>query len=271
VPKGADAAFRATYAELYDQHLVPLLFAPYARYLADRVKAHKPRSILETAAGTGILSQALVQTLPADVAITATDLNQPMIDRARTKSVGTRITWQQADAMQLPFPHETFDLVVCQFGVMFFPDKQASFREIARVLTPRGRYLFAVWDDWKRMPDAPLAIAADVVAAMLKCDPASLVNPAYHDETTIRHDLAAAQFQQIKVERVMLPAAAASAREAALATVHGSLIRTVIETQHPGRLGEATNSVERATEAKFGKGAVTGWTSALIVTAERNE
>jgi SAM-dependent methyltransferase len=173
--------------------------------------------------------------------------------------------------MQLPFPNESFELIVCQFGVMFFPDKQASFREAARVLTPRGRYLFAVWDDWKRMPDAPLAIAADVVAAMLGCDPASLVNPAYYDETTLREDLAAAQFRQIKVERVTRPAAAASAREAALATVHGSLIRTVIETRHPGRLDEATNAVERALEAKFGKGAVAGWTSALIVAAERNE
>jgi SAM-dependent methyltransferase len=271
LPDDADAAFRATYAELYDRHLVPLQFAPYARYLADRAKAHKPRNVLETAAGTGILSQALVQALPAEAAITATDLNQPMIDRARAKSAGSRITWQQADAMQLPFPNESFDLIVCQFGVMFFPDKQASFREAARVLTPRGQYLFAVWDDWKKMPDAPLAIAADVVAAILGCDPASLVNPGYHDETTLRQDLAAAQFQQIEVERVMLPAAAASAREAALATVHGSLIRTVIETEHPGLLDEATIAVEGALRAKFGQGVVAGRTRALIVTAERNQ
>jgi ubiquinone/menaquinone biosynthesis C-methylase UbiE len=139
LPEDADAAFRATYAELYDRHLVPLQFAPYAGYLADRAKAHKPRSVLETAAGTGILSQALVEALPAEVAITVTDLNQPMIDRARAKSAGPRIAWRQADAMQLPFPNESFDLIVCQFGVMFFPDKQASFREAARVLAPRGR------------------------------------------------------------------------------------------------------------------------------------
>ena len=117
LPENGDAAFRATYAELYDRYLVPLLFAPYAGYLADRVQAHKPHSVLETAAGTGILSQALVQALPAEVAITATDLNQPMIDRARAKSAGSRITWQQADAMQLPFPNESFELMVCQFGV----------------------------------------------------------------------------------------------------------------------------------------------------------
>jgi ubiquinone/menaquinone biosynthesis C-methylase UbiE len=105
---------------LYDQHLVPLLFAPYAGYLADRVKTHKPRSVLETAAGTGVLSQALVQALPVEVAITATDLNQPMINRARAKSAKPRITWQQADPMQLPFPNESFELIVCPFGVMFF-------------------------------------------------------------------------------------------------------------------------------------------------------
>jgi SAM-dependent methyltransferase len=269
LPENRDAAFRATYAELYDRYLVPLLFAPYAEYLADRIKAHKPRSVLETAAGTGILTRALVRALPAEVAITATDLNQPMIDRARFKSAGTRITWQQADAMQLPFPNESFELTVCQFGVMFFPDKQASFQEAARVLTPRGRYFFAVWDDWKKMPDAPLAIAADTVAGMLECDPASLVNPGYHNEATIRQDLAAAQFQQIRVESVTRPAAAATAREAALATVHGSLIRTVIEAQHPGRLEEATNAAERALEAKFGTGPVAGRTSALIVSADK--
>jgi SAM-dependent methyltransferase len=112
-----------------------------------------------------------------------------MIDRARAKSAGTRITWQQAKPYSRLSPNESFELIVCQFDVMFFPDKQASFREAARVLTPRGRYLFAVWDDWKRMSEAPLAVATNVVAAMLGCDPASLVNPAYHDETTLREGL----------------------------------------------------------------------------------
>ena len=142
MPDDEEGAFKATYAELYDRHLVPLLFAPYAEYLAARVNALKPRSVLETAAGTGILTHALEQILPAEVIITATDLNQPMIDHARAKFPGTRITWRQADAMQLPFPNGSFDLIVCQFGVMFFPDKRASFREAARILTPRGPVSF---------------------------------------------------------------------------------------------------------------------------------
>ena len=160
--------------------------------------------------------------------------------------------------MLLPFPNESFELIVCQFGVMFFPDKRASFQEAARVLTRRGRHVFAVWNDWKKMRDAPLAFAAETVAAMLDCDPASLVSPGYHDETTLRQDLAAAQFQHIRIERIMRPATAATARDAAVATVHGSLIRTVIETRYRGRLEAATNAVERALAAKFGMGPVSG-------------
>jgi len=260
-------AFKTTYADLYDRHLVPLLFAPYAEVLAARAKLLGPRAILETAAGTGIATRELARILPG-VPVTATDLNQPMIDRAKLNSGLPNVTWQRADAMQLPFPDASFDLIVCQFGVMFFPDKHASFQEASRVLQHGGKYLFVVWDDWKNMTHAPLAIAAEVVGRMLKCDPASLVNPPYHDADVIRADLAAAKFQRIDIERITQPATAASAREAAMATVHGSLIKTVIETTDAGRLEEATNAVERALQAKFGTGPVAGATNALMVVAE---
>jgi ubiquinone/menaquinone biosynthesis C-methylase UbiE len=261
-------AFKTTYAELYDRHLVPLQFAPYAEVLAGRSKVLGPRAILETAAGTGIATRELARILPG-VPIIATDLNQPMIDRAEAKPGMANVTWQCADAMKLPFPDASFDLLVCQFGVMFFPDKQASFREALRILQHGGKYIFVVWDDWKKMTHAPLAIAADVVGEMLKCDPALLVNPPYHDEDIIRADLIAAKFQRIDIERITQPATAASAREAAIATVHGSLISTVIETADAGRLGEATGAVERALQLKFGTGPVVGATNALMVVAEK--
>jgi SAM-dependent methyltransferase len=228
-------AFKTTYAELYDHHLVPLQFAPYAEVLAARSKVLGPRAILETAAGTGIATRELARIL-SGVTIIATDLNQPMIDRAKAKPGMPNVTWQCADAMKLPFPDASFDLLICQFGVMFFPDKQASFREASRVLQHGGKYIFIVWDDWKKMTHAPLAIAAEVVGEMLRCDPALLVNPPYHDEDTIRADLIAAKFQRIDIEHITQPATAASAREAAIATVHGSLIRTVIEKTDAGRL-----------------------------------
>ena len=119
------------------------------------------------------------------------------------------------------------------------------------------------------MPAAPLAIAADVVGEMLGCDPSILVNPPYHDENTIRADLTSAGFQRITIERITRPAEAASAREAAIATVHGSLIRTVIELTVPERFAEATDAVERAMRARFGDGHIAGSTVALMVTAEK--
>src|SRR5262249_2990545 len=148
------AAFGTTYAELYDRYLVPMLFAPYAEVVARRAANLHPQTVLETAAGTGIATQSLAKTLPG-ASITATDLNQPMIEQGTAKADFRNVTWQQADAMKLPFADASFDLVVCQFGVMFFPDKQIAFREARRVLRPEGHWLFVVWDDWKRMPTAP--------------------------------------------------------------------------------------------------------------------
>jgi len=259
-------AFGTTYAELYDRYLVPMLFAPYAEFVARRAANLHPDTVLETAAGTGIATQSLATMLPG-ASITATDLNQPMIDQAKAKADFRNVTWQQADAMNLSVADGCFDLVVCQFGVMFFPDKQIAFREARRVLRPEGNLLFVVWEDWKLMPTAPLAIAADTVAGLVGCDPGMLVNPPYHDEPVIRTDLEAAGFRHIEIDRVVQPARAASARQAAIATVHGSLIRTVIESTAPGRLDDATNGVERAIRGKLGDGQIVGATRALVVLA----
>jgi len=266
MPDDKDAAFGVTYAELDDRYLVPMLFAPYASIVANRAAELQPRTVLETAAGTGIVTRELSKSLPA-ASITATDLNQPMIDQAKSKSESANVVWHQADAMKLPFAGAGFDLVVCQFGVMFFPDKQAAFRETRRVLGPEGSLLFVVWDDWQQMPTAPLAIAADAVADLVGCDPGALVNPPYHDEGRIRVDLNAAGFRHIDIDRLSQPATATSARDGAVATVHGSLIRNVIETIAPGRLAEATDAVERALRAKLGDGQIVGTTRALIVLA----
>lgn len=261
------AAFAGSLAEFYDRFLVPLIFAPYAKVMADRAKILGPRRVLETAAGTGVLTEALAETLPSEVAITATDLNQAMIERGKVRPGMERVNWQTADAMNLPFSDSAFDMIVCQFGVMFFPDKRESFNECFRVLAPEGRYLFVLWDDYANMPDSPLWIAAQRVGAMLGRDPHTLLNPDYFDESTIRMDLSAAGFRDVGVERLTLPARAASARDAAEFTVQGSLLRTAIEAAMPSRLGEATKAVEDVMIARFGEGVIEGTTKALIVSA----
>ena len=142
----ADRVFQGSIPALYDQHLGPLIFVPYADDLASRLADMQHGRILETAAGTGMVTRALVSSLPESVSIMATDLNQPMLDHASSQLPSTRVTWRQADAQHLPFLDGEFDAVVCQFGVMFFPDKPRAFSEAYRVLKPGGRFLFNVWD-----------------------------------------------------------------------------------------------------------------------------
>ncbi len=141
-----DTVFSGSIPSLYDKCLGPLIFAPYAEDLASRLAALNPARVLETAAGTGIVTRALLGALPADASIVATDLNQPMLDHAAEQISSDRVSWQKADAQALPFPDQSFDAVVCQFGAMFFPDRQKAYREARRVLKPDGHFIFSVWD-----------------------------------------------------------------------------------------------------------------------------
>ena len=142
-----DRVFAGSIPEIYDKLLVPLIFDPYAADIAERLVKLNPRSVLETAAGTGALTRAMATRLAAGAEITATDLNQPMLERARERTPDDkRIKWQQADALALPFDDNMFDAAVCQFGVMFFPDKVKGYKETRRVLKPGSTFLFSAWD-----------------------------------------------------------------------------------------------------------------------------
>src|SRR5438270_13193608 len=97
-----DTVFAGSIPAIYDRYMVPLLFAPYAALVADRAKALAPRRILETAAGTGVVTQALHRALP-DAEIIATDLNPPMLEQAALRVNAANVRFQQADAVDLPF------------------------------------------------------------------------------------------------------------------------------------------------------------------------
>jgi len=140
--------FVGSIPENYDRGLGPVLFADYAEHTARLVAGYAPSRVLETGAGTGIVTRCLRDLLPATTRLIATDLNPPMLDIARKKfQPDEAIEFRHADAMALPFADAGFDAVVCQFGVMFFPEKEKSYREAYRVLAPGGRYVFSVWDD----------------------------------------------------------------------------------------------------------------------------
>jgi ubiquinone/menaquinone biosynthesis C-methylase UbiE len=256
-------SFSGSMPEFYDRFLVPLLFEPFAQDLADRLRKVTSGQLLELAAGTGIVTRALARTLPGSVDIVATDLNPAMLEQAKTHAGLERVVWREADAMALPFPDEAFDYVVCQFGVMFFPDKPAGFREARRVLRPGGRFLFNVWGD---KTGTARRLAEEVVGQKIARDPASLVAPEYNDIEKVSAELTAAGFASVSAEKVSKQTLSASAREAAMANCHGGLLRAQIDKFAPGRLDEITDALEAAFAARFGNGPVKAPIHAILFT-----
>ena len=266
--QGTDRLFAGSIPEFYDRYLGPLIFAPYARDLATRVAALAPASVLETAAGTGIATRALAGALPASSAIVATDLNQPMLDFAATRLVAANVAWRQADALQLPFPAESFDAVACQFGAMFFPDKVAAYREARRVLRPGGRLVFNVWDRIERSELTYLV--SEAVAAAFHSDPPRFLARmphGYHATDVIRAELLAAGFAAVEIDTVELRSRAPSPRHPALGFCQGTPLRAEIEARDPDRLDEVTDRAARAVARQFGEGAIDGSMQAHVITA----
>lgn len=190
-----DHQFAGSIPALYETYLVPMLFEPYAADIVGRVRMRAGSTILEIAAGTGVVTRALALALPADTSIVATDLNQAMLDRAAAAGTSRPVEWRQADAMKLPFPDGVFDTVVCQFGAMFFPDKAKAFSEARRVLAPGGAFVFSVWD---RLAENDLAdIVTTVLESVFPADPPRFMDRTphdYHDVRIVERDLAGGGF-----------------------------------------------------------------------------
>src|SRR6185295_764547 len=267
-----DKVFAGSIPKLYDTHLVPLIFEPYAEDLANRLKSRPLKRVLEIAAGTGVVTRALASALPESVAIVATDLNQAMLDQAAAVGTKRAVEWRQADAMQLPFPDGSFDAVLCQFGVMFLPDKRKAFAEARRVLKSRGVYIFNVLDRIEENEFADIVTTA-LESVFPKDPPRFLARTphGYHDRNQIAKDLATGGFTGAsEIETVAARSRAKSPREPAIAYCQGTPLRSEIEARDAARLGEATDVAAEAIARRFGRGAVDGKIQAHIVTVEAN-
>ncbi len=266
-----DKQFTGSIPEVYDRYLVPLVFEAYARDIASRLADGEPRDVLETAAGTGVLTRAITARVPAGVRLVATDLNQPMLDQAAARQPpGSSVVWRQADALALPFEDRRFDAVACQFGAMFFPDKVKGFGEAYRVLKPGGRFIFSVWD---RISENEFA---DVVTEALKTvfpgDPPSFMRRIPHgycEVEKVRDDLGAAGFTLVLVETLDHMSRANSPRDVAIAYCHGTPLRNEIVTRDAARLEEATQRCTDALAQTFGTGPIEGRIRAHVITATR--
>jgi ubiquinone/menaquinone biosynthesis C-methylase UbiE len=261
-----DSAFSGSIPQLYDRCLGPLLFEPFAEDLAERTAATGARRILETAAGTGIVTARLAERMPG-AEIVATDLNQAMLDVAAGRLHSDRVQLRQADAQALPFEDGAFDAVVCQFGVMFFPDRVGAYREALRVLKPDGRFLFNSWDSLAANPVS--AALSDAVADLFADDPPSFLRRVpfgYHDEARIEADLREAGFTRIESEIVARTSRVASGRDAAVGLCQGSPLRAEIEARGFD-LERATEAAERAVARLSGPDGLESRMSALVFTA----
>ncbi|MFZ4288556.1 class I SAM-dependent methyltransferase [Variovorax sp. HJSM1_2] len=265
--------FSGSIAQLYEQYLVPLIFEPYAIDLARRIMALQPSAVLEIAAGTGVVTRKLAAQLPAQTPIIATDLSQPMLDHAQSIGTTRPVNWQQADAMRLPFDDGSFDVVVCQFGAMFFPDKAVAFTEARRVLRPGGTFLFNVWD---RLEDNVFAeCVTQAMAELFPADPPRFLARlphGYFDDAVIADALLRGGFVgPIAFDTVTVQSVADSARTVAVAYCQGTPLRNEIEARDATILPRATDMAAEALQQRFGTGAITGKIQARVITATRED
>ncbi len=266
-----DRQFVGPIPELYHRHLGPMFFEPYARDVARRVAAisHAKSRVLEVASGTGIVTRALREALPASVEITATDLNQPMLDIARGHLAGARgIQWEIADATSLPFADASFDAVVCQFGVMFFPDKARAAREALRVLRPGGSWMFSVWGAFEDDPIA--AISHRAIAECFDAEPPEFYSTpfGFHDSEMLRALATDAGFTNVRIEDVQLIAESESAYHASVGIVRGNpIVMTILE--RGGDPEAVTQHVAKALARELGDHPLRAPMMAKVVSALR--
>jgi ubiquinone/menaquinone biosynthesis C-methylase UbiE len=265
----ADRVFAGSIPENYDRYLVPLIFERFAADLAQRAVSLSPSAVLETAAGSGVVTRALTPSLSPGASYIVTDLNQPMLDYAATQQApDSRVSWRKADAQALPFENAAFDLVCCQFGVMFFPDRSSGYREAKRVLKPGGYFLFNVWD---RIEEN--VFADDVTNALAKVFPndpprfLARTPHGYHDTALIRNELEKAGFSRVVIETRAEQSRASSPRHPAIAYCQGTPLRNEIEARGAGKLEAATDFAASAIANRHGSGAVAAKIQAHVIMA----
>ena len=264
-----DKVFTGSIAENYDRYMVPLIFESFATDIAQRAAALSPGAVLETAAGSGVVTRALAPRLSPNARYVVTDLNQPMLDYAATRQAAdSRISWRKADAQALPFEDAAFDLVCCQFGAMFFPDRPTGYREAKRVLKPGGHFLFNVWD---RIEENVFANdVTNALAEIFPNDPPRFLARTphgYHDTSQIRRELEQAGFTSVTIVTRAEQSRASSPRWPAVAYCQGTPLRNEIEARDAGKLKAATDHAASAIAIRHGNGEVSAKIQAHVILA----
>ncbi len=252
----------------YDSGMGPVIFTPYAQDLVRRLPQKPGLKVLEVAAGTGRVTREMARNLPSDDTIVATDLSMTMLEVAKESLRDSRVTWQVADALDLPFDDSSFDVVVAQFGAMFYPDKVKGHREARRVLKPGGKYFFSVWCPLSENP-----WASEVHAAMGELFPENqpmffMIPFSYGDQSLLRSHLEAAGFESVQITPVEMELRAARAKDLAVGAVEGSSLAASLEERGMTDLGTATDAVTARFVRAFGDNPMVTTMKAFVINSQ---
>lgn len=250
-----DTSFAGSIPEKYDAYLGPIFMEPYAVIMAQRVAASRPSNVLEIACGTGRVTRHLITALPADAKITATDLSEGMIAEAAklVDPKGTaNIEWAAVDAGDLPYADNSFDALVCQFGIMFFPDRVKAYSEARRVLRPNGKFIALTWDGLSSNP-LPAMLDRLLHEFFPTNAPQFCSIPfGYHNELTIRHEFESAGFSDIQLVHLKLDGRSSSAEAAAIGLLEANpLVKEILELG-PNALPKMKQRLETDIADRFG-------------------
>jgi ubiquinone/menaquinone biosynthesis C-methylase UbiE len=263
-------AFSGTVPAYYDRYLGPFLFEPYAKDLVKRLEHCKLDKVLEIACGTGRVTRHLVSLIPEKGTLIATDLNPDMEALAHEKIISNKVQWRIVDAQSLPFENETFDAVVCQYGVMFFPDKLKAFTEAYRVLKKQGLYLFNTWGSIDANP--PVAVIDNVLKEEFGNEAPDFFQKgpfSFYDHTQIQTLLEQAGFSKIKLEVVKLNGKYTDAEDIVKGFIDGSPVIAYLNEKDPGCLPGIREKIKQELVNSFGEQTDRAPLEAIVIQAEK--
>lgn len=226
-------SFSGNIPENYDKYLGPFLFEPYAQDFVKKISNPEAKNILEIACGTGRVTKHLRKLFPYTVKIIATDINPEMLKVAKKNIEDNSVQFKIADAQELPFADNTFDLIVCQFGYMFVPDKPKAFAEAYRVLKKGGCLLFNTWDSIEN--NAVINTVNKIIANFLSDAPPKFFQVPFsmNNKDELLQLVQGAKFTKINISKVKKEAISHSALEVVKGLITGNPVYNEIIQKDP--------------------------------------